>query len=324
MKKHLISNRIQLFIVLFFLFVGKNVIAQHANFNTQKNWSLNKKEILFGIGATQFLGDLGGNNQVGTDYSLKDIDWKSTNLGGMLGFRYRFHPRWATTTSLNVGMLKGDDALTNEIIRNSRNLHFRSIILELSQRIDFIIFSNEKFGARYRIKGLKFQRDHNEQLYIFGGVGVAHFNPKANFNGSWVALRPMKTEGQGLEGGPKPYSLITATIPMGIGFRMGLNRMWRIGIEASYVKTFTDYIDDVSGVYYDPSVLATQVSPTAAYLSNPSYQNSNWFVAGQQRGDKQKDAYFYLNVVVYKNITYKDDYNKQKRRYGMSGGKYKF
>lgn len=297
--------------------------AQHTNFNTQRNWSLNKKEFMFGIGATQFLGDLGGKNQIGKDYSLADLDLPSTNIGGMIGYRYRFHPYWATTTSFNIGMLRGDDALTSEIIRNSRNLHFRTIILELSQRLELILLSNEKFGARYRIKGLKYMRDRNDQLYVFGGVGVNYFNPKAQFNGSWVALRPLHTEGQGLNGGPKEYAPFTLTIPMGVGFRMGIDRMWRIGIEASYVKTFSDYIDDVSGTYYDPAVLASQYGTESAYLSNPSVENPTWFSAGQQRGDEQKDAYFYLNIVVFRNLTYKD-YSSQRKKYTWRGGRYKF
>ena len=51
--------------------------AQRINFNTQKNWSLNKRELLFNVGATQFLGDLGGANVDDYDYSLKDWDWES-------------------------------------------------------------------------------------------------------------------------------------------------------------------------------------------------------------------------------------------------------
>lgn len=310
-------------LTLIILTLLTSVSAQHTNFNTQRNWSLNKKEIMFGVGATQFLGDLGGRDRIGTDYSLRDIDWRSTNLGGMVGFRYRFHPYFATSTTLTGGMLRGNDAQTNEIIRNSRNLHFRSIFFELSQRLEFIILANEKFGARYKIKGLKSAKDRNEQIYIFGGVGATYFNPKANFQGSWVALRPLKTEGQGLEGGAKAYAPVTLAIPMGIGMRMGINRMWRIGIEASYVKTFSDYIDDVGGVYYDPAVLATQVGQESAYLSNPSHQNSTWFTPGEQRGDKQKDAYFYVNIVVYRNITYKD-YASSRNKNAWRGGRYKF
>lgn len=299
------------------------VDAQHTNFNTQRNWSLNKKEILFGIGATQFLGDLGGRDRIGTDYSLRDLDFKSTNLGGMIGFRYRFHPFWATTTTLNVGMVRGNDALTNEIIRNSRNLHFRSIIVELAQRIEFIVLSNEKFGARYKVKGLKHAKDKAGQIYLFGGVGVAYFNPQAKYQGSWVNLRPLKTEGQGLDGGPKQYGPVTLTIPTGIGMRIGIGRMWRLGIELSYVKTFTDYIDDVSGVYYDPAKLAAEVGVQSAYLSNPSHQNTTWFGTGAQRGDKEKDAYFYMNVVLYRNITYKD-FGAERRKHTWKGGRYKF
>jgi len=303
-------------IVLATAFIG---YSQHTNFNTQRNWSLNKKEILFGVGGTQFLGDLGGKNKIGKDYSLVDLDLPSTNLGGMVGFRYRFHPYWATTTSLNVGMLRGDDKLTTEPFRNARNLHFRSIVVELSQRLELIILANEKFGARQKIRGHKHARDKNSQLYLFGGIGVSYFNPKAQYNGSWIALRPLNTEGQGLEGGAKETLPITATIPMGIGFRIGLNRMWRLGIEATYVKTFSDYIDDVSTVYYDPTKLG---SAEAAYLSNPSPQAS-WFAPGEQRGDKQKDAYFYLNIVAYRNITYKD-YAGQRGKHTWKGGRYKF
>lgn len=296
--------------------------GQHTNFNTQRNWSLNKKEILFGGGATQFLGDLGGRDQVGKDYSLVDLDLPSTSWNAMVGYRFRFHPYWATSSILNVGMLRGNDALTNEVIRESRNLHFRSLVVEFEQRIECIIIANEKFGSRYRIPGMKGMKNHNEQVYLFTGVGVSYFNPKAMYNGSWTALRPLNTEGQGLAEGPDQYLPVTATIPFGIGMRMGIGRMWRLGIEATYVKTFSDYIDDVSTVYYDPSELASQVSPTAAYLSNPAVDNSTWFAAGQQRGDKQKDAYFYLNLVFSRNITYKD-YAKA-RKAPKWKGRYKF
>ncbi len=297
--------------------------GQHTNFNTQRNWSLNKKEVMFGIGATQFLGDLGGRDQIGKDYSLADIDWPSTGYGGMVGFRYRFHPYWATTSSLNVGLLRGNDAQTNEIIRQSRNLHFRSIVVEFHQRLEVIILANEKFGNRYSLsRHSKKMKDHNMQLYLFGGVGISYFNPKAQYNGTWTALRPLSTEGQGLPDGAPKALPITATIPAGIGFRWGLSRMWRMGVEATYVKTFSDYIDDVSTNYYDSDILLAEKGAEAAFLSNPSTENTTWFGTGQQRGDEQKDAYFYVNVVFARNVTYKD-YAKQRKAHRWKG-RYKF
>ncbi len=302
------------------LLVPSAFYAQHTNFNTQRNWSLNKKEILFGLGVTQFTGDLGGRDQIGKDFSLVDIDLPSTGLGAMIGYRYRFHPYWATTTSFNIGRLRGNDALTNEIVRESRNLMFRSIIVELQQRLEFVFFSNEKFGARYRLPGHSGFKNHNEQIYLLGGLGVSYFNPKAKYNGRWVALDPLNTEGQGLTGGARETLPITLTMPMGIGIRYGVGRQWRFALEATYVKTFSDYIDDVHGVYYDPTKLG---SPEASYLSNPAKDNTNWFAPGQMRGQPQKDAYYYLNLVVMKNVTYKD-YTLKRRQYYWKKARYKF
>jgi hypothetical protein len=307
-------------ILLLMLFFNTLSFGQHANFNTQRNWSLNKKEIVFGLGLTQFTGDLGGRDRIGKDFSLVDIDFPSTGLGGMIGYRYRFHPFWATTTSLNFGRLRGNDAHTNEIVRESRNLMFRSIIIELQQRLEFVFFSNEQFGSRYRISGNRGFKNHNEQVYLIGGLGVSYFNPKALYKGKWVALDPLNTEGQGLQGGARETPPLTLTIPMGIGVRYGIGRQWRFAVEAMYIKTFTDYIDDVSSVYFDPSKLS---SPEAKYLSNPAKDNTSWFAPGQMRGQPQNDAYYYLNFVVMKNVTYKD-YRIKRRQYYRGRAKYKF
>lgn len=311
--------------LIFVSFITTTLLGQHTNFNTQRNWSLNKKEFIFGIGVTQFTGDLGGLNKIGTDYQLVDIDLPVTRMGGIIGYRYRFHPYWATTTTFSGGMLSGDDALTKEVIRNSRNLHFKSMFLDLGQRLELILFAKEKFGARYKLPGLKGMKNKNTQFYLFGGIGVMYYNPKAlsPISGKWVALRKLHTEGQGLEGGPKQYLPITVSVPMGIGFRWGLDRMWRMGIEATYVKTFSDYIDDVHGTYYDPAKLASAYGAESAALANPSKVNQGWFAEGQQRGDKQKDAYYTINVMFYRNITYKD-YASRRRSYHWKTGKYKF
>lgn len=283
------------------------------SFSSQRNWSKNKLELVFQAGTTQFLGDLGGRNEIGKDYSLADINISATRSNFGFGFRYRFHPNFATTTMLNVGMLRGDDALTKEPIRNERNLSFRSPIVNLNQRFEWIIYSNEEIKRRIKGNGIAVVRHKGDQLYVFSGIGVAYFNPQARYNDKWVNLRPLRTEGQGLEDGPKKYMPVTATIPFGLGFRMGISSMWRVGLEASYIKTFSDYIDDVSGTYYDATKLAGEVSPTSAALSNRAVNNPSWFSKGEQRGDKtDKDAYFFLNVTLTRNITYVNNKGKYK------------
>ena len=273
---------------------------------------MHKKELQIGVGATQFNGDLGGAEGIGRDYSLKDINWPSTGVAFWLGYRQRFHPYFATTTSLCVFNLKGADSLSNEPSRNARNLHFRSLGVEIQQRIEWIFAANEKFGSTYNLPGNYSKKNRSQQYYLFGGIGLCYFNPKAqNANGDWTSLRKLRTENQ-----DKPYSPLTLTLPMGFGFRMGISKMWRVGIELAYVKTFTDYMDDVSGNYADPSNLSEE----GAYFSNPDSP----YIPGDKRGDpNQKDAYYHMNVVFTRNITYKD-YGKQRKKLNLkSMGKYK-
>jgi hypothetical protein len=291
------------------------LLAQHANFNTQRNWSLHKKELQIGFGATQFNGDLGGSVGVGRDYSLKDIDIQATGLAGWLGYRQRFHPYFATTTSLCVFQLKADDKWSEEPIRNMRSLNFQSLSFEVQQRLEFIFAANEKFGSIFNLPGNYSKKSRSQQYYVFAGLGLLYFNPKSEYiDGSMVALRPLKTEGQSTM-----YSPFTLTIPSGFGFRMGVSRMWRVGMELAYVKTFSDYVDDVSTTYADPAQLS---SPQAIYFSNPS--GNPIFNPGEKRGDpNQKDAYYHVNLIVTRNLTYKD-YGRQRKKYNLkSTGRYK-
>ena len=277
------------------------VDAQFA-FNSQGDWSSNKKELLFGFGATQFTGDLGGTSNIGKDYSLKDINLQSTGLSGLFGFRYRFLPWFATTTSLSIFGLKGNDSYSSNQIRNSRNLNFKATTFEFQQRFEYIFYSVEQDGAKYRLPVKHYTKNRNEQYYVFSGIGIININPKGFYNGQWHHLQPLRTEGQGYTGGPEAYKPYTLIIPFGIGFRVGINRLWRIGLEASYVKTFSDYIDDVSGVYFDPAKLDSDL---ASHFSNPANQNAHWFGPGEQRGDpSNKDAYYHLNIILTRNITY--------------------
>jgi len=296
---------------LFMLLVSFYAACQRINFNTQKNWSLNKKELLFTVGSTQFLGDLGGADRANYDYSLRDWDWQALGYSAGIGYRFRFHPMFATTSMLSFLMVRGDDKNSEEPIRKARNLNFKSSMFEFQQRLELILFSVEKFSPTYNLPGERGSKRRNQQYYVFGGVGITYFNPKGRYSdGSWHALRPLMTEGQS-----KPYSPIAFTVPMGFGFRVGMGAQWRIGIEATYNTVFTDYLDDVSTSCANPANFS---DPMTQYFVNPSdptitqVGGQNWFGPGQQRGDKkQNDSYYRLNIVITKNLTYKD-YGRQR------------
>lgn len=286
------------------------ILSQRNSFSSSRDWQRNKHEIYFALGATQFLGDLGGLSKEGTQKSLVDIDWPKSRMGGAFGYRLRLHPRWATSTQLYFGMVSGDDAQTNEVIRRSRNLSFRSPILELSQRIEFIIYANEQPNGR---------KTKSNIFYVMSGISGFFFNPQTQINGAWTNLRELRTEGQGLPGGAEEYSRLNIAIPMGVGYRFALNDDWRLGVEISYNKTFTDYIDDVSTDYYDPEILADKIGSKAVYAANPSIENHTWFEKGQQRGNPDdNDAYLFANITLTRNITGKSKGISRSRRLGRT------
>lgn len=298
--------KLKLTIIALVLATDFSVFSQFSNFNTQRNWSMNKKEFLFGGGATQFLGDLGGGPGVGKDYSLADINWRATNYNITIGYRYRFHPVFATSTSVNFGKYKASDLYTTNGVRNARKIDIKSTLISISQRIEYLVYVNEKVGKRNNIPGLRGMKDKNTQLYIYTGIGAAYYNPQGGpgtkYEGQY--LRPLSTEGQGYAGGAKSYKVITAVIPFGFGYRVGLGRMWRMSMEATYFKTFTDYMDDVSTTYFSYKANNEPGSVEAVYFSNPS-EDWTTFQNGDKRGDKQRDAFFYVNLMFSKNITYK-------------------
>lgn len=275
------------------------------------------KELTFGFGAANFLGELGGANQIGTNF-VKDFEFSMTRPSAQIGYRYKFRRRWAVKVGLYWQLVSGADRLTKEPFRENRNLSFRSNILELSGQAEYYL-TKEQVGRHYKIKNSKGMKNFDLQSYIFLGFGGFLFNPKARYNNKWVALHPLGTEGQGLPGGPKKYRRASFCVPYGIGFKNALNTDWTIGLEIGMRKTFTDYIDDVSNVYYDNNALLLARGQKAADLADPSlydlpggnvdhilYGASSQSAAGQQRGDrKDLDSYMFINLTGTYVIPYR-------------------
>lgn len=296
---------------------GQRAKNQESGWKNSGNWEDHKHEVFVNIGPSFFLGDVGGLNRVGTTKSPVDLDGKSTRFQIGAGYRYKFHPRFSTTSNLTYAMLYGSDSFTEEEIRRSRNITVRTQLLELTQRIEFIVWAKEDVKTTYNTG----QRNMADIFYVYTGITGFLYAPQAQINDKWTNLRPLKTEGQGLPGGAKPYGLFNFGIPVGIGFKYGLPGNWRVGIEVSYTKTFTDYLDDTSTEYYDPNVLLNELGEDAVYAANPAKENHTWFSAGQQRGNKKdKDAYMFLNITLTKNITGLGG-DKQKRSKGKYQGK---
>lgn len=313
------------------LFGVSSLFGQKFDFFTEEAYLRYPNHIEFGMGASNFLGDLGGKDKVGTN-DFQDLEVTEFNLSAFLGFRHAFHKNLYGRVNLAYGRVSGDDKLTQEPFRQNRNLNFKSEIFELDLMAEFWVRIGSKKGHQYNLKRQNSEGSpwhvRGSYLTVFGGLGFFHFNPKTNLNGSWVNLAPLATEGQGLPDGPNPYNLWQLNIPVGFSYMVRLHRQWSFGFEATYRYTFTDYIDDVSTDYYNPQDIelyqGERNGEIAAYLSNPSLGPANGGLPtyvtspGQQRGDKEdNDGYFFAMIKVDYLIINEASFKKKKTRRGI-------
>ncbi len=291
------------------------VLSLTLNAQTRK---LRKDELVFGIGGTGFMGELGGANKIGS-YGPRDFDFKAMRPSFDFGYRYRISDRWAIKTSAFYGLIYGNDKLTKELYRNNRNLYFRSHLAELSSQLDFFFMTNIT-GQRYKLK-VHGKKNVRFSGYLFAGVGGFYFNPQARYHldgegvKKWYNLKDFSTEGQGIIPTRKKYSNFAFCVPFGVGFSYGWTKYWAIGLEYGFRKTFTDYIDDCSTTYVDKGIygnLSTEKSIRQEYFANPSptkdkpveqFPLTMSTRPGMQRGDpKKKDAYMFVMLNVYYKI----------------------
>ncbi len=247
------------------------------------------QSIEFGVfgGTSFYMGDLNPSNL---------FEMPQPAFGGLV--RYNLSSRTAIKINGYYGHVAGDDAITKHNV--NRNLHFRSHIME--------------FGANFEFNFFRYVTGHNDYFitpYIFGGIAVFNFNPKAEYEGEWYELQPLGTEGQGTVYyyDREPYSLTTLALPFGVGLKYSLSNTISIGLEWGMRKTNTDYLDDVSTTYADPNIIAAENGPVAAALSDRSFSpvegESN---VGMQRGDSQnKDWYSFAGL----QLTLKFNYSRR-------------
>lgn len=220
------------------------------------------------------------------DLQPQSITLKEAGPAIAAGLSYKLGSNWYIRGSYLVGKIQADDKKNGERYI-SRNLNFKSIILEGSFTLEYDFF--------------KFRENKQWTPYLFAGVGYFYFNPYTyDTAGNKWHLAQFGTEGQGLAQYPdrKPYSLYQFNIPAGLGVKYAINDNWAVGFEFCARKLFTDYLDDVSTTYPDEQALLNARGPKAVELSfrageiNPN----NRYTSGAQRGGSAKD-YYYTGLV---------------------------
>lgn len=259
------------------------------------------KPIEFGVmlGAANYMGDLS-----------KSVALNETHPMGGLICRFNVSDFLTLRGTAVFGQVSGSDAnYGSDAFRHRRNLSFRSNIVEFSGTFEWNILGFEET-----------QRGTPGSPYLFAGLGIFKFNPKAlfkynsaihdaslaNFDNQWVELQPLGTEGQETTkfNDRKRYSLTQISIPFGFGYKKQFNDLWAIGLEMGVRKTFTDYLDDVSTTYVDDQIVGGNNGFLAAAMKDRAPEvGQAKFDQGELRGNSaNKDWYMFFGITLTRKI----------------------
>jgi hypothetical protein len=232
-------------------------------------------------GGANYQGELRGRNltAVGSRWISGTGLTLSTEGGFAFGVEYQ------------RGMLSGLDAENPKYLTRRRNLHFETVLHEVS------------------LTGRQTLLRHPAATvvpYVTAGAAAFHVDPYTfDEQGKRWQLFPLSTEGQGLPGYPgtvrQPRLLLS--LPIGLGLETKVSRRIRADIEFVLRKTFTDRIDDVSGAYPDENLLLSARGFKAVELSYRSdeliYESPYFPAEGTMRGNPaSKDAYYSLQLRI--------------------------
>lgn len=249
------------------IFTGKNSSAQKVEFG-----------VLGGIGG--YVGDINtyptfNPDQIDHAYGI----WIKKNFNPYWGIRLGYH---------QTNISAADSFFTSDPFKLNRNLSFRNRINEISfqTEFNFMRFVPEQTGYRF-------------SPYVNAGISWIFHNPQGFIDSIWYDLQPIGTEGQGQYLSSKPYSLNTLAISVGGGIKYNFAGRSIIALEFGIRNAFTDYLDDISGVYFDNELITRSRGVQAGFLADrtreiPGAIPNN---PGKLRGDaSMRDWYHYIGI----------------------------
>lgn len=233
---------------------------------------------------------LGGVANYQGDLQDRKFTTQQAQIALGLGVQYDINKHFALRGMAVYGRIGADDRFNKDDGLRSRNLSFKSQILEGNIQL------------MYRFMDLETK---NWTPYLVAGLGVFGFDPYTyDTLGNKFYLQPLGTEGQGLSAYPERsfYNRIQFVIPFGAGIQLRINERITLGYEVGLRKTFTDYLDDVSTTYADPDALLAargQLAVDLAFRGDELKDGSLVYPTGQVRGGPEfKDWYYFQGITV--------------------------
>jgi hypothetical protein len=218
-------------VFILFLLIG----AVHISYG--QRWKLLRYEVIGGIGAASYFGDIGGSASSSNLYGLGDISILNTRPAIMIGARYKIQDNLCVKTSFIFAFLHGNDAGSK---LDTRKLYFNSTLFEPSAQVEYYFIPEERrymSAASINRKGM-INNYSRISAYGFLGLGGAFFSPK--LQGDVSQQKSSEISG---------YSKMTMVIPFGLGVKYAIDSRSSINFELGRRYVFSDFIDGFNSEY---------------------------------------------------------------------------
>ena len=291
------------FIVTYFILGQQNVNAQYYWYGYGYGESDVTVELGLSGGIMNGMTDIGGSKKGKANAGfLNDFTTKNTKLNAGVYLSATYRDVIAGRIEANFGNIEATDSSlkgtknAHALGRFDRNLSFKTSIFNANAIMEF----HPLF--------LKDYTDYDPPRfspYVLAGVGVTKFNPKANLNGNWYDLRPLRLEGQGFEEYPdrQEYKTSTFTLPFGVGLRYDLGPLVNLRVELVRYWTNTDYLDDAHyGDWVDPALFYKYLTPGSAAIATQLYNRSTTINPPRntrpRANEKDNDTFWTFNIKI--------------------------
>lgn len=282
-------------LLLFCIFVSTAAEIAAQSFLTDR------MEIGAHAGASHYIGEI--NEQV--------IGAKPFSAG--ISAKYYFNPMshedrtWGLRLDANFTRIAGDDADSDNEVRQQRGLHFRNNVVEVAALAEFQFYN-------YRATRVT----HLFTPYVFAGIGGIYHNPKAEIPDgtgrvslidALIEARKLEEDasGSGELTNIQKYSKFAFAIPFGAGIKLNLRGPWTVGVELNYRYVFSDFIDGIGSNKHLDFASVNNLTDLGQNdwekLANPEAARAGNYstVIGNSRGNEGND--FFMTTVLKVSYT---------------------
>lgn len=198
-----------------------------------QSWRQKKYEFKYGIGATNFMGDVAAPSDANKLIWINILH--TVGFTGNVALNYHFSERAMLKGDVHIGQLYANDPIDNPDYWY-RGIKVNSFFTEISGQYEYMLIKEKPRRTIYRQLGESPFKNFTLPTYAFIGLGGT-----ANF-GSYSRII-----NQGKDVDSESFVNVAPILPIGIGVKFRIDRDTYFNIEAGWRFTLSDGIDNAVG-----------------------------------------------------------------------------